>query len=127
MTRHMTVRYAEPASGAPWDWACPWCPGGYTSQAVSDAEALAAATCHAILEHAKGTPCVDVYVQDGQQAMRYGCCGDRTCGACTPRVEHTSADTCDICGGYGCSTCRNCPCAKCDPYVPEYVRSQIRR
>jgi len=120
MTRHMTVRYAEPASGAPWDWACPWCPGGYTSQAVSDAKALAAATSHAILEHGKGTPCVDVYAQGGQRAMRYGYCGDRACGECNSRGEHMTQDTCPH--GPGCPMC-----AIPDPgYVPDHIRASIQ-
>jgi len=42
-------------------------------------------------------------------------------------TEHVSADTCQACGGYGCDRCRNCPCAKCDPYVPEYVRNSLRK
>jgi len=121
MSRHMAVRYAEPASGAPWDWTCPWCPGGYTSQAVSDAEALAAATSHAILEHGKGTPCVDVYARDGWLAMRYGYCGERACGECNPRGEHPTQDTCPH--GPGCPMC-----AIPDPgYVPDHIRASIQK
>jgi len=41
-------------------------------------------------------------------------------------TAHVSRDTCD-CGGYGCDRCRNCPCAKCDPYVPEYVRASVKK
>lgn len=42
-------------------------------------------------------------------------------------TEHTSADTCQVCGGYGCDRCRNCPCSRCDPYVPEHIRNALRR
>ena len=42
-------------------------------------------------------------------------------------TAHISADSCQACGGYGCDRCRNCPCAKCDPYVPEYVRASVKK
>jgi hypothetical protein len=41
-------------------------------------------------------------------------------------TAHISRDTCD-CGGDGCDHCRNCPCPRCDPYVPEYVRASVKK
>ena len=123
MSRHMTVRYAEPASDAPWDWTCPWCSGGYTSQAVSDAEALAAATSHAILEHGHVLPAVDVYDRDGNLSQTWGACEDRACSKHYPPGKRVTRDTCERCGGQGCEQCTG----PHDDYVPEYVRLSIKR
>jgi hypothetical protein len=40
---------------------------------------------------------------------------------------HVCPDNCGICGSEGCDACRDCRCRRCDPYVPEYVRTSVKR